>query len=420
MPIVPAVIFLTVTVSAEPDAQRVQITKGPLKGLPSAPGPHVEKIKSLGDNAWLELGPPAADPKWGRAPGRSWCATMPFAPELRGAFLYGEGVHGYAKPDGHYMDDLWFYDIHGHCWICCYPGADTKTLDLRVNADGFEADAGGTRVPVAQQVHGYSMNTYDTDRRRMLSMPNLHSYWERELPQRKRWLKEPPADAGPWAYNTADGTWDRKRTGTTAPPSGYGDTLIYLPGQRRAFFAHGSREVWFYDTENDTWAKADPDGPEPPFGIDATSCYDPKRERISIGGGAYPIAPDDGHAFWIYDLKANRWVDPRPEGKPCHGSNSYSTLNALMAYDAAHDTVLLLRHSSHYEEDDRHTGVFVYDPEANTWQTEPGGLPEGLRNHQVKNGFFDPELNAVFLHSAGDSRDDGTIWVYRYRGAGRG
>lgn len=41
------------------------------------------------------------------------------------------------------------------------------------------------------------------------------------------------------------------------------------------------------------------------------------------------------------------------------------------------------------------------------------------RFRQGKNGFYDPELNAVFLHSAGDSRDDGTIWVYRHRRAGQ-
>ena len=35
----------------------------PLQGLPSKPGPHIEKIRKLGDNAWLELGQPAADPK---------------------------------------------------------------------------------------------------------------------------------------------------------------------------------------------------------------------------------------------------------------------------------------------------------------------------------------------------------------------
>ena len=74
----------------------------PLKGLPSKPGPHVEKIKALGDNEWLELGRPAADPRWGRARGRSWNAALPVAPELGGAFLFGEGVHGYTKPDGRY------------------------------------------------------------------------------------------------------------------------------------------------------------------------------------------------------------------------------------------------------------------------------------------------------------------------------
>ena len=31
------------------------------------------------------------------------------------------------------------------------------------------------------------------------------------------------------------------------------------------------------------------------------------------------------------------------------------------------------------------------------------------------NGFYSPELNAHFFHIAGDSRDDGTIWVYRYK-----
>src|SRR5215216_1094253 len=110
-------------------------SRGPLAGLPSEPGSHVEKIKALPDNSWLELGKPAADPKWGRARGRSWTARMPLAPELRGAFLFGEGEHGYAKPDGHYMDDLWFYDVNGHRWVCCYPGADTRNLDLTINPD---------------------------------------------------------------------------------------------------------------------------------------------------------------------------------------------------------------------------------------------------------------------------------------------
>jgi hypothetical protein len=386
----------------------------PLQGLPSKPGPHIDKIKKLGDNEWLELGQPAADPKWGRARGCSWNAALPVAPELRGAFLFGEGVHGYAKPDGRYMDDLWFYDINGHRWVCCYAGADTKTLELTIDKDGFEAAKGGERLPVASQAHGYSMNAYDTDRRRFLSMPNLHEYWKKALPQRQKWLRPAPADASPWLFETAWGRWNRLRTGTTAPKSGYGDTLIYLPPRRQAFFAHGNQEVWFYDTAKDAWKRAKPQGPPPPFGIDATSCYDTKRDRIYLGGGAYPTAPDSTHAFWVYDLKADRWVDPKPKGKPCRGSNHYATLNALMGYDPVNDKVLLVLHSYHYDTPER-LGVYVYDPQTNAWAEEPLALPEKLRNTRVKNGFYDAELNAVFLHSAGDSQDDGVIWAYRYK-----
>ena len=95
-----------VPAGAAETSHSVRRVLGPLTGLPSKPGPHIEKIKSLADDSWLELGSPTPDPRWGRARGRSWTSEMPLAPELRGAFLYGEGQHGYTKPDGHYMDDL--------------------------------------------------------------------------------------------------------------------------------------------------------------------------------------------------------------------------------------------------------------------------------------------------------------------------
>jgi hypothetical protein len=338
---------------------------------------------------------------------------MPFAPELRGAFLYGEGVHGYAKPDGHYMDDLWFYDLNGHRWVCCYPGAPTKTLDLAINADGFEAGPDGVPVPVAQQVHGYEMNTYDTDLRRFLSMPNPHGYEKAALPQRQRWYKAPPADASPWIFESATGRWNRTRTGTPAPRSGFGDTFVYLAPRKQAFFAHRSQDVWFYDTRKNAWTPVKPSGPPPPFGIDATSCYDPKRDRIYIGGGSYPVAAGP-NALWVYDLKANAWVDPRPKGSPCRGSTSYPTKNAVLVYEPHQDVVLLVMHSAADDKPER-LGVYAYDPEANAWG-EPLELPEKLRSdRRPKNGFYDPELKAVFLHAAGDSRDDGTVWVYRYK-----
>jgi len=56
-----------------------QDKKGLLAELPSKPGAHVEKIGALGDDEWLKLGAPAADPKWGKARGSSWGAkASPF------------------------------------------------------------------------------------------------------------------------------------------------------------------------------------------------------------------------------------------------------------------------------------------------------------------------------------------------------
>ncbi len=61
--------------------------------LESLPEPAREMIDSSA---------PAPDPKWGRACGRSWRSNIPFAADLKGAFLNGEGVHAFVKPDGHF------------------------------------------------------------------------------------------------------------------------------------------------------------------------------------------------------------------------------------------------------------------------------------------------------------------------------
>jgi hypothetical protein len=105
-------VTLSALLAAGPEA------KGPLAGRPSQPGPHLEKAKALGDNAWLNLGKPAPDPKYGvRAQARGWGRKMAFAPDLRGAFLYGEGVHGGVTQRGsriYYNCDSYFL-ADAHC-----------------------------------------------------------------------------------------------------------------------------------------------------------------------------------------------------------------------------------------------------------------------------------------------------------------
>jgi hypothetical protein len=389
--------------------------KGPLATLPSPPGETIAKLKALGDNEWLVLGAPADDPKWGRARGRSWSCAMAFAPDLHGAFLFGEGAHGWwNRKTGRYMDDLWFYDVPGHRWICLYPGTEVKAHRKALTEDGFEADADGRPVPVASMVHAYEMVTYNTDTRRFLSMPCSGDYWN-AIEGRRPFLQAQKDKlnrnhASPWMYDTIEGRWDRRKSKSASPPSGFGDTLVYLAPHKRTFFYHPGHGVSYYDAVANEWTEVKAKGTLPPFGIDSTCCYDPVRDRIYLGGGSYPVAKGN-NALWIWDVKTDSWVDPKPKGKPCNGSNSYASNIAAMHYDSASDIVLLFRHTG----DGQERGVFAYDPQRNQWTTI-GALPQRWPRGQV-NAFYDALLNVHLFHVAGDSDDNGVIVAYRYKQA---
>ncbi len=191
---------------------------GPLAKIPSKPGPHIARVRALGADGWLDLGRPAPDPQWGHGRGRSWCAHMNYAPDLGGAFLTGEGVHAYVKPDGRYMDDLFFYDLNAHAWICLYPGAKAgDDQGLRLNDDGFFVDQAGDLIAVAQLAHNYGGTTYDSDRRRLVIMPNqfVRNWWapsklpqlETLVPQARQKLKD--RAFSPWYWNTINGKFQR-------------------------------------------------------------------------------------------------------------------------------------------------------------------------------------------------------------------
>jgi hypothetical protein len=389
---------------------------GPLAGLPSKPGAHIAKIQALGDKTWLNLGTPARDPKWGMARGRSWGAAMPFAPDLRGAFLFGEGPHGMVKPDGHYMDDLWFYDLNAHRWICLYPGIHTKgPPELVINEDGFEATKDGRPLPIASMVHGYQMITYDTDRRRFMNVPCPGAYWKhmkkvaafRKAGGRSRRVS-------PFFYDTVKGRWDGHATKARMPRTGFGDLLMYIPSIRKTIHYRRGQNVYFFDAETKDWSSVKPKGARPRFGIDFTACYDSERDRVWLGGGSYPVVKAPEQALLFYDIKTRSWGNPKPEGGRLR---SFNTNTSVMNYDAANDVVVVFRHDHLRGKPSPERGVNVYDPQANAWNEAPLPLAEGMPGGACWNGFYDPGLNAHAFHLAGDGRDGGSIWVYRYKRA---
>lgn len=378
--------------------------------LPSASGGTIAQIKKMPPGSWLNLGAPRRDPKWGRARGRAWTPKMDFSKKLGGAFLFGEGVHGWANPsNGRYMDDLWFFDVNGHRWVNMYPGTDTRSPPkLVVTRDGFEGVAPDQPIPIASMVHGYEMTTWDPDRQLLFTMPNLHSYYRRVLPGLARFRADNAGkinrrQASPWMFNPWHRRWNRVRAQGRSPQSSLGHVLSYIPSKRKLFF-YRPKQVHFYDPDTLEWTRMSPLGPLPPFGIDPGACHDPVRDRVYIGGGAYPVAPGP-NALWYYDVRKNQWVDPRPHGMP--GTNAYGTNIAIMACDTTSDRVYLFRHRGEKK------GVYAYDPEKNGWVKEHSGLPTAWQDRRTASGFFHPGLGVHFFHIALDSKDDGTIIVYK-------
>lgn len=402
---------------------RAQNAKGPLADLPSKPGPHIEQIKALGDNEWLELGAPAADPKWGKARGSSWGAkALILAPDKRGAFLYGEGVHGYVKPDGHAMDDLWFYDIHAHAWTCLYPGMNTKTFTQRVKDKQLLLDDNGQLIDDKQQpiplhplVHAWGFLTYDSDRKKFAflswnglgnTIPRYFLGGEKQMDEGLKLLEaelkgKQKLVYSPWFYDVATGKFERSVTdNATAINAGGFPQFHYLPSKKQ-YFAVGSDTVAIYDPAKNQWSDARPKGPSPK-GYDACGCYDSKRGRIYRNDG--DASKDEG--LMAYDIESNSWSHLKPTGISPPPANTNA---AFYEYDARLDVVVAIHFKG------KSPGIYVYDPNNNSWAESLPFPADGPKFQYAANTCYDRELNAYFCHVAGDSSDNGVIWVYRHK-----
>jgi hypothetical protein len=390
--------------------------KGPLAALPSKPGPHVEKIKALGDGGWLNLGRPAPDPKWGLAPGRSYTCKMAAAPDLGGAFLYGEGVHGGSRQQNgqeYYNDDLFFYDLNAHAWVCCYPGTQTKGLALKFDPQlKCEVDEKGEPVPVAVMIHGYADTAYSPKHKVFAGMPNGSYFWPKALGHYRDWkYVDVIHKQGPWLYHADTGKWELR---PNSPRNKEGGVLecVQKDGREQIFRYHQGGGVWFFDIEKLAWSEAKPKGPHPPWGMESNACYDTKRGRIYMGGGQYPESKTT-NALWAYDLKDNALIDLQAKDSKL---SVYATWGAVMTYDSVNDKVVLTRYKPYKPEAQKErepAGVFVYDPETNAW-TGPQEFPKEITWKQA-NGFYDAATNAHYYHSAGDSERDGVVMVYRLK-----
>lgn len=413
-----------------PESKNTEI-KGPLAGLPGKPGPHIEKIKALGDNEWLELGAPAADPNWGKGRGRSWSSKMAYAPDLQGAFLAGQGVHGYIKPDG-LFDDLFFYDLNGHRWVCVFPGFNTKTLvediktgKYKVNDDGQLVDPAGQPLFTGYCHHSYQSHTYASDLRRWVGVGGWNGFpydqhcrsmeWHKEaakLYEEQMQGKQNRVSGMPFFFNAVTGQFERSPFNQRMAGGVTDQVVYYLPSKKSLWlFQSRNNQTWLGDFETRKWSDTGAKG-RPPSGIDFGTCLDGKRARVYVCGGSYraPYAKDEGRVY-VYDVAANAWLNLPDKGSlpPVFASNY-----ACVHYDTANDRMIVMVYSNEKR------GVFVFDPTTGAWAEEPLPLPgKFMESRGCGHGFYSPEVNAHFFYLAGDSQEIGTMWVYRYKKATR-
>jgi hypothetical protein len=391
---------------------------GPLAALPSQPGPHIEKIKALGDGEWLNLGKAAADPTFGEGSVRSWGCKMPYAPDLGGAFVAGQGPHGYVDRAGYY-DDLFFYDLFTHRWICLYPGINTGTFvdDIKkgviaIGDKGYMVYKDGQPVH-AWGHHAYHRLAYDSDRGifstdgwgngvggdgHIRDNPNAPWYNEgRKLLEEQMKGRKIEQAWPPYCYDTRTGKLSREGVSGN----------FYLPS-KKAFWL-----LWNGKTMLTSVGDLNPQGPAPqvayPVLCEFAACQDTKRDRIYIGRNNNPPRPANEGDFYIYDVATNTWSNP-----PCKGAIDFmpATNNGFAHYDTANDRVIVMSGWCGAGKPE----ITVWDPNTCVWETPvPVKAPTGSSIQGLcVTGFYSPELNAHFLHIGVDG-ESGEWWVYRYK-----
>ena len=353
----------------------------------------------------------------------------PSAANLRGAFVFAEGVHGYVKPDGHYMNDVWFYDINGNRWVCLYPGIEVKTIverikngELTVDDRGLLVDKQGEPLPPLL-IHAYGYLGYDPEHRKFTFFGSQFGNYfttgaggvfeeANRLFQEQRKDKKYPS-LSPFYYDVASGRFECIATNFAPEGKPYGANMLVYVASKRQFFYGGSDGVWFLDNVKHTWQAVKPEG-TPPDGIDHCATYDAARDRIYYYCRDAKQASDN---FFSYDIKTNAWSKPKPLGT---GPISATSYESIFNFDTANDVLLIIRLYDNQDEPGSNRGIYAYDPKTNTW-ADPLPLPsqvvKAIRNGNC--GFYDAELNVYFCHFAGDSNDDGVMWAYRYRQANR-
>jgi hypothetical protein len=418
------------------------------KTLPSKSGPHIEKIKALGDNEWYKLPPTTGDTNFSPARQgtvRSWSPKACYDAELGGAIITGEGAHGWVYSEyQRYSDDVLFFDLYANRWMYLYPGTFITDLKQKIETGQYKVDtkqlgvlvdSNDNPLPIAPMSgHGACYQSYDKANKKFIFIGSTFTYFfpkePRELFQLKRKELGLPinTDCFLWSFDLTNNSFQpiskqelKIEKILELNRLGGRQVIQYVDSKNMHFWSGDNSDYWL-DMKNIKVIPRPINNNEPrlPFkgksgtgagGSGCNSCYDPKNDRIYMGGSTRidltAAKPSDN--FLYYDVKLNIWIKPNPKG---NFPLTWDIGEAFMYFDTNNEKVVIMMANQHVKNKESRI-IYIYDPYKNEF-SEPLlvnlELPIGLGHC-----FFSPELNVCVIQIGRGDNSVPETWAYRLR-----
>ncbi|HOX05633.1 MAG TPA: hypothetical protein PK280_04450 [Planctomycetota bacterium] len=338
-----------------------------IEALPDNTWLKLPPVKTTGDMGVLNKDP---DYKRTGPRVRDYCNKMVWAPDRKRA-LYTGGGHNV-----HPFNDVWEYDLPSNTWVCLYgadpapaPGYAKMTPEERVewwktNAvlkDGVVRSPRGAPV---RPCHTWWSLAYDSDRRQMLFLESHKGLVFQDKGTIAKALgidpKDPllntygsgPGEAWLFTFDPAKREWGEVLT--KVPKSGESCCLEYLPDSKTVWWFSGkvyrldaakkewpaypaakplpnggetaydpeSRKVvatigqktWVFSCDEGSWTLAQENADDGGIVPSSTFCYDSTARKFVLYTHMKVAGQPEGARLRFYDLKENKWSDPKPEG----------------------------------------------------------------------------------------------------------
>jgi N-acetylneuraminic acid mutarotase len=212
-----------------------------------------------------------------------------------------------------------------------------------------------------------------------------------------------------WTYSPTDGTWtELAPTGPTRPSPRAHHACAWDPARARLWVFggcgpayRGLDDLWSFDPESVQWMKVEPPEPRPRGRFSAALHYHPGSDALVLFGGLNGF--DDGstpvHGLWVYDIRANRWVE-----KTCAAPQLWQCASALDP-----ERGLLILHGGFDEKLRMRSETWTYEVSADRWR-EPA-VGKWFRTAHA--GVWDPGADRMLVCGGrGSGAGHDGVWVF--------